>query len=168
MCYLWDNYIQLYGDAEIFLLGVGNAHVGVKALLTCRGEFPPAKTHPSSPPTSNRPPPFANGPPDSTQRVSGIVNFVTASLKAVKSDMYPDLSSWYRNNSRVYVGADHVCWRDQELSRRVVKKRFGHVLHSGVSGLGRMMSEHAGDVQEWILGRVASGDTTEDEVMEKP
>lgn len=37
MCYLWDNYIQLYGDAEIFLLGVGNAHVGVKALLTCRG-----------------------------------------------------------------------------------------------------------------------------------
>ena len=38
MCYLWDNYIQLYGDAEIFLLGVGNAHVGVKALLTCRGE----------------------------------------------------------------------------------------------------------------------------------
>lgn len=124
---------------------------------------------PESNPTCifERPP--SNNPPDSTERVSGIVNFVTASLKAVKSDFYPDLSSWYRNNSRVYVGADHVCWRDHELSRRVAKKRFGHVLHSGVSGLGHMMREHAGDVQEWVLGRVSeSGDTTEDEAMERP
>lgn len=105
---------------------------------------------------------------DSAERISGIVNFVTASLKAVKSDINPDLSGWYRNNSRVYVGDDHVCWRDPDLSRRVAKKRFGHVLHSGVSGLGKMMSAHAEDVQEWILGRMGdSGDTTEDETMDR-
>lgn len=40
MCYLWDNYIQIFNnDAQIFLLGVGNAHYAVKALLTFRGEF---------------------------------------------------------------------------------------------------------------------------------
>ena len=68
----------------------------------------------------------------------------------------------------MYVGDDHVCWQDQELSRRVAKKRFGHVMHSRVSGLGRMMSEHAEDVHEWVLNRVGeSGDTTEDETMER-
>lgn len=40
MCYLWDNYIQLYSDAQIFLMGVGNAHYAVKALLTYRGKCP--------------------------------------------------------------------------------------------------------------------------------
>lgn len=114
--------------------------------------------------------PRANNPnpPESAERVSGIVNFVTESLKAVKSDMYPELSGWYRDNSRVYVGEDHVCWRDPDLKRRVSKKRFGHVLHSNVSGLSRMMQEHAEDVQEWIMGRVVEGgDTTEDETMEE-
>lgn len=38
VCYLWDNYIQLYDTIEeIFLLGVGNAYLGVKALLMNRG-----------------------------------------------------------------------------------------------------------------------------------
>lgn len=38
MCYLWDNYIQLYDSAqEIFLMGVGDAYLGVKVLLISRG-----------------------------------------------------------------------------------------------------------------------------------
>jgi histone deacetylase 6 len=38
VCYLWDNYIQLYDSIdEIFLMGVGNAYLGVKSLLMNRG-----------------------------------------------------------------------------------------------------------------------------------
>jgi len=38
VCYLWDNYLQLYSDeTEIFLIGVGYAHIGIRSLLTCRG-----------------------------------------------------------------------------------------------------------------------------------
>jgi hypothetical protein len=39
VCYIWDNYLQLYDSApEIFLMGVGNAYLGVKMLLISRGE----------------------------------------------------------------------------------------------------------------------------------
>ena len=38
MCYVWDNYLQLYDTAEeIFLMGVGNAYLGIKVLLINRG-----------------------------------------------------------------------------------------------------------------------------------
>ncbi len=38
ICFVWDNYLQLSDAAEhIFLMGVGNAYLGVKLLLTSRG-----------------------------------------------------------------------------------------------------------------------------------
>jgi histone deacetylase 6 len=49
MFFLWDNYIQLSESAdEIFLMGVGNASLGIKALLTGRGmrETPPSLAAP--------------------------------------------------------------------------------------------------------------------------
>jgi histone deacetylase 6 len=39
ICYLWDNYIQLYENAdEVFVMGVGYAYLGVKMLLLNRGK----------------------------------------------------------------------------------------------------------------------------------
>lgn len=38
MNYLWDNFLQLYDADEIFLMGVGNAYLGVKVLLINRGK----------------------------------------------------------------------------------------------------------------------------------
>lgn len=41
VCYIWDNYLQLYDPMpEIFLMGVGNAYLGVKMLLISRGKLP--------------------------------------------------------------------------------------------------------------------------------
>ncbi|KAK5660808.1 hypothetical protein OQA88_12176 [Cercophora sp. LCS_1] len=140
MCYVWDNYLQLYEHAEdIFLIGVGNAYIGVKVLLINR---------------------------DVKSRISGCVNFVTENLRPVKSDVDQELSSWYKENSRVYVTTDHAVWSDAELTRRVLKRRFGTVIRSDVSGLANMMTAHASDAQAWILERVTEdgqGDTTEDE-----
>ncbi len=42
VCFVWDNYQQV-SDAveEIFLMGVGNAYLGVKVLLVNRGMASP-------------------------------------------------------------------------------------------------------------------------------
>lgn len=44
VCYLWDNYLQLYDAQEIFIIGVGYAYIGIKMLLLNRSEAsPPGK-----------------------------------------------------------------------------------------------------------------------------
>ena len=92
---------------------------------------------------------------------------MTGDLRTVRSDTDERLSPWYKENSRVYVAANHGCWFDHELTRKVNKRRFGTVVRSHVSGLNNMMTEHASEVQAWIKERVRSdeesGDTTEED-----
>lgn len=38
MSYMWDNYLQLHDDdVDLFFVGVGRAHLGIRALLLNRG-----------------------------------------------------------------------------------------------------------------------------------
>ncbi|KAH6656822.1 histone deacetylase [Truncatella angustata] len=137
MNYIWDNYVQLYDCDDLFLMGIGNAYLGVKLLLTER---------------------------HCKERISGVVNFVTGNLRPVKSATDETLSMWYKRNSLVYVARDHACWADPELTKKVNKRRFGDVKRSDQVGLNRMMQQHAGEVQEFIVERLTrSGYTTEDE-----
>lgn len=131
VCYLWDNCLQLWDATDVFLLGVGNAYLGVKVLLTNR---------------------------DCKSRVRGVVNFVDGNLRPVKSETDPELSTWYRRNSLVYVSRDHACWNDAELAKKVSKKRFGGVRRSKKTSLNLMMDEHAGEAQTWIAERVTADD----------
>ncbi|KAI0015622.1 hypothetical protein F4780DRAFT_64096 [Xylariomycetidae sp. FL0641] len=139
VCYIWDNYVQLYDAEDLFLIGVGDAYLGVKLLLTSR---------------------------DCKQRISGVVNFVTGNLRPIKGETDHELSSWYKRNSIVYVSADHACWQSEALTKKVMKKRFGGVQKSSEEGLCRMMEAHAGEVQRFIGDRISedkSGNTTEDD-----
>lgn len=44
ICYLWDNYLQLYDAEEVFIVGVGYAYIGIKMLLLNRSKAsPPSK-----------------------------------------------------------------------------------------------------------------------------
>ncbi|KAL2135854.1 hypothetical protein VTI74DRAFT_6617 [Chaetomium olivicolor] len=131
MCYIWDNYLQLYDNVEdIFLMGVGNAYLGIKMLLINRL--------------------------DVKARISGVINFVNGALRPVKSDVDADLSLWYKEHSQVYVANDHACWSDPDLTRKVMKRRFGNVIRSQANGLTPMMAEHFQDVQQFVLERVTS------------
>ncbi|KAI5854078.1 putative histone deacetylase A [Durotheca rogersii] len=139
VCYIWDNYLQLYDVEDLFILGVGNAYLGVKVLLTNR---------------------------DCKHRISGVVNFVTGNLRPVKSETDTELSLWYKRNSLVYVTNDHACWSDEDLAKKVLKKRFGGVQRSPEVGLTRMMEAHAGDVFQFISKRLSpeqSGNGTEED-----
>jgi len=106
---------------------------------------------------------------DVKSQISGVINFVNGNLRPVKSDVDQELSSWYKDNSRVYVASDHACWSDSELTRKVMKRRFGSVIRSEVNGLTRMMTKHSDDVHQWILERchdeAKQGDTTDYDKM---
>lgn len=108
--------------------------------------------------------------PDCKDRVSGVINFVTGNLRPVKSETDQELSHWYQANSLVYVAADHACWSDEDLAKKVLKRRFGNVKKSSEVYLNRMMETHAEVVREWILERLllddgagGTGDSTEDD-----
>lgn len=64
------------------------------------------------------------------------------------------------------MAADHACWSDEELAKKVLKRRFGGVMKSTQTGLNRMMEAHAEEVHKWITSRLVqerSGNTTEEE-----
>ncbi|KXJ86631.1 histone deacetylase [Microdochium bolleyi] len=138
VCYIWDNYLQLSDVEDLFVLGVGNAYLGVKILLTNRV---------------------------CKDRISGVVNFVTGNLRPVKSETDPDLSNWYKKNSLVFVANDHACWSNPELVKKVGRRRFGGVHRSPQNGLNRMMEAHMNEMGEWIRERLTpdSADATEEE-----
>ncbi|CEI62974.1 Histone deacetylase clr3 [Fusarium venenatum] len=140
VCYLWDNYLQLYDADDIFIMGVGNAYMGVKVLLINR---------------------------DCKSRISGVVNFVNGTLRPIKSDIDTDLSSWYKENSRVFIAGDHACWNDANLTKKVHKRRFGSVVRSSMFGLNKMMAYHANEAREWILERLEGGSDADMTTEEK-
>jgi histone deacetylase 6 len=72
----------------------------------------------------------------------------------VKSETDPNLSSWYRSNSLIYVSPDHSCWNDEEAARKVKKHRFGGVKMSEVAGLAKMMNRYLREAGEWIEEKV--------------
>lgn len=70
----------------------------------------------------------------------------------------------------MYVANDHACWSDPDLTRKVMKRRFGNVIRAQVNGLTPMMAEHFPDVEQFVMERVreeeeegVEGDSTEDE-----
>ncbi|KAJ2901335.1 hypothetical protein MKZ38_001947 [Zalerion maritima] len=151
MIYLWDNFIQIMPAREIFLMGVGDAYLGVKVLLINRGMSSAVATYSEAGPANSK---SCSLSKDCKDRISGILNFVTGVLRPIKSDTDPQLSSWYKDNSLVLVDSAHACWSDQALVKKVSKRRFGSVTKSDVSGLANMMDFHLPDVEAWIMQRV--------------
>ncbi|CZR53652.1 related to histone deacetylase A [Phialocephala subalpina] len=177
LCYVWDNWLETIAGASVTLVGVGDAYLGIKQLLTSRDT--------------------------ARAKIPSILSFVSGSLRTVKSDSDPQLSAWYRTNSLIYVSPDHLCFTDPDQARKVSKNRFGRVERadisinhpssspnhgqdgsigsgsgSGVGGggavnggvVGKMLRRHEEDGQEWISRKVREWeevnldpDETEDE-----
>lgn len=150
LCYLWDNYFEINPTSSITLMGVGDAYLGIKQLLTSR---------------------------DAKAKIPCILSFVSGSLRPVKSDIDPYLSTWYKQNSLIYVSPDHACWSDEESSRKVKKHRFGRVICAeierggGGGEVGRMLKRYqtestafvATKVAEWERDRLGDRDPDETE-----
>lgn len=121
LCYLWDNYFEINPNSSITLIGVGDAYLGIKQLLISR---------------------------DAKSKIASILSFVAGSLRPIKSDIDPYLSTWYKANSRIYVSPDHACWTDEESKRKVARSRFGGVREAdiepgrGKGEVGRMVKRY--------------------------
>jgi histone deacetylase 6 len=105
---------------------------------------------------------------DCRAKIPCILSFVSGSLRPVKSETDPQLSSWYKAHSLIYVSPDHACWNDEDSSRKVKKQRFGGVKMSDVVGLNAMMRTYLREAGAWVtkkVGDVEDGDETEDEPM---
>ena len=74
----------------------------------------------------------------------------------MRSETDANLAHWYKKHSRVFVTADHLCWTDPELARKVTKSRFGRVVKSEVEGLNKMLRKHLREVVG-LLGSVREG-----------
>lgn len=123
ICYIWDNFIELYASNNIIIMGVGDAYLAIKQLLTSRECRP---------------------------RIAGVLAFITGSLRPVKSETDAALSSWYKMNSELYVAGNHACWTDDDNIRKVRKQRFGKVVRSEEKNLGRMLQSHVPSAKEWM------------------
>jgi histone deacetylase 6 len=144
LCYLWDNYFEVNTASSIFLMGVGEAYLGIKQLLTSRGIYPSPlplmpllyikvkKKHADSLPADK----------DAKGKIPGVLSFVSGSLRPVKSDVDQYLSQWYKSNSLIYVSPDHACWSDEDSARKVRKNRFGKVEKGDVRGMGGMLRRY--------------------------
>lgn len=104
---------------------------------------------------------------DCRQKIPSIFSFVSGSLRPVKSETDPLLSSWYKANSLIYVSPDHACWNDEESARKVKKHRFGGVRCAEVKGLGGMMERHEAEAQKWVLDKVREWVGEEEEEEEE-
>ncbi|KAJ5165675.1 Histone deacetylase superfamily [Penicillium coprophilum] len=133
--YLWDNYIDANQATDIFLLGVGNAFLGVTNLLINRENL--------------------------YKRVSGVVSFVSENaVRAVASHTQTWLSKWYRENSLVFVSNSHGVWNSTD--RKPLSKRYGQVVRSPKSNLNEMLDEHKEEVFNWISERADREESDED------
>jgi histone deacetylase 6 len=116
---------------------------------------------------------------DCRHKIPSILSFVSGSLRPIKSETDPLLSSWYKANSLIYVSPDHACWNDEQSAHKVKKQRFGGVRCAEVTGLSAMMQRYEAEAQSWVLAKVrellgdddkegggADGDETEDEMLE--
>jgi len=83
-----------------------------------------------------------------------VVSFVSGSLRPVKSETDPQLSTWYKQNSHIYVSPDHACWLDEDSARKVRKNRFGAVIQSEVVGLNAMLGRYLDDAVAHINQKV--------------
>ncbi|KAJ5958003.1 Histone deacetylase class II [Penicillium vulpinum] len=133
--YLWDNYIDANQATDIFLLGVGNAFLGVANLLINRENL--------------------------YKRVNGVVSFVSEHpVRAIASHTQTWLSKWYRENSLVFVSHSHGVWT--ALDRRP-SKRYGQLVHSPKTNLNEMLDEHKEEVYKWISERADGEEESEED-----
>jgi len=120
-------------------MGVGYSYLGVKLLLTSR---------------------------ETKSRIAAILCFVTGSLRAVRSETDPGLSHWYREHSQVYIAKDHLCWSDENYTRKVRKNRFGKAVESSEDGLNRMLNKHMAASTEWLGEMMGLGEDKSEEEVE--
>jgi hypothetical protein len=141
--YLWENYIEPYAFPHgVFFIGAGHAFHAIAKLVSENGNV-----HGS---------------------LLGIVGFIsTQPIRPVSSGTNHWVSSWYRENSLVFVSEKHSLWKKEKEGGKV-SKRYGRLVKSPGEVLNGMMLLHREEVVKWMADRInqrkeAVGSTEEED-----
>lgn len=127
--YLYTNYIETADASSIVLMGVGNAFHAITKPL---GEI--------------------------YQHIHGVIGFIGGNpVRPAPSDTW--VSSWYRQNSLVYVAETHGLWQKPGK----LSKRYGGVRRTKGNTGNEIMLINQEEAEDWILRHVEDEDATEDE-----
>lgn len=136
--YLWDNYLDVSEAKNIFLIGVGDAVLGLINLLVNR---------------------------DCRDKVRGVVSFLgeNHTLRAVVPPVANEyLTEWYYHNSRILISHAHSVWSRPKLPR----KKFGALVKSKGLDVHEIMLVERDMITQWIEEQMPVP-TAEEEVAEK-
>ena len=138
--YIWTNYIELIDDdTNIILMGVGNAFHAIGKLIVDNDAV-----HSS---------------------ITGVVGFIaTNPVRPVSNSNNPWVTSWYRNNSLIFVVENHTLWKKTKDGGKL-SKRYGDVRPSQGDGANEVMFVNQEVAYRWMLEKVKDDDATEDEEL---
>lgn len=125
--YLWDNYIEPNEATQVFLMGVGDAYLGLVDLLSHNENC----TDPDSP-------------------VECLIGFVAeTTIQSIKRATDDTISSWYYSHSMIFVKNSHFVWDPSR--QRKMRKKLGNLIKSSQDTLDDMLEQHLEEVQELLL-----------------
>ncbi|KAI9689327.1 MAG: Histone deacetylase hda1 [Bathelium mastoideum] len=123
--YIWENYIEIYESTHVFLLGIGDAYLGLINLLSSQESC--------------------------TDRVTFVISFVAETplnriRRATDEDM---MARWFYDHSLIFVAGKHGLWERDRKPR----KKFGKLVESAYDELNEMLVGHREQVTR-LLERV--------------
>ncbi|RMZ88982.1 hypothetical protein DV736_g3779, partial [Chaetothyriales sp. CBS 134916] len=128
--YLWTNYVEAIVDpsTKIFLMGCGNAFHAVARLISESDTV--------------------------YKSLEGVIGFIaTNPVRPVSNMSNPWVSSWYRDNSRIYVSKTHSVWATKQKSGNLSRK-YGTVVGSEGGTVMSIMQAEEEACWEWIRTKV--------------
>ncbi|EOA88363.1 uncharacterized protein SETTUDRAFT_160266 [Exserohilum turcica Et28A] len=124
--YLWENYIEPNEATQVFLMGIGDAYLGLVDLLSHNENC----TDPES-------------------RVECLIGFVAGTtIQSIKRATDDTISSWYHSHSMIFVKNSHFVWDPSR--QRKMRKKLGNLIQSPKDTLDDMLEQHLEEVQDLL------------------
>ncbi|KAF1961159.1 putative histone deacetylase [Byssothecium circinans] len=125
--YLWENYIEPHSATQVFFMGIGSAYLGLVDLL---GAYEKCT--------------------DDTSVVQCLIGFLSSTtLQSIKRPTDDNIAAWYYDHSLIFIDHNHAVW--DPLRVRKLRKKWGKLKRSDMTGLEDMLVHHKYEVQKYIL-----------------
>ncbi|KAF2129034.1 hypothetical protein P153DRAFT_357507 [Dothidotthia symphoricarpi CBS 119687] len=125
--YLWENYVEPYDATQVFLMGIGDAYLGLVDLLSLNENC----TEPDSP-------------------IACLIGFVAeTAIQSIKRPTDDTIASWYFERSRIFVKNSHFAWDPARAKK--LRRKLGNLVRSPMETLDTMLREHEEEVQSLLL-----------------
>ena len=112
--YLWENYIEVHESTHVFLLGIGDAYLGLINLLSNQESC--------------------------IDRITFVISFVaeTPLNKIRRATDEENVARWFYQRSLIFVAGKHGLWERDRKPR----KKFGNLVESAYDELNEMLIGH--------------------------